>query len=317
MSTWKALGCVALWGVVTGCSDEAVPAAARTFTLETGPIEVPYGEEIQECFFFEIPSDEPVYVNKINFSQLEGSHHMNLFRVRSIVGLDGQPGDVVRGEGSECWKAPNWADWPLIANTQNAGDTEWQLPEGVALRFEPHEKIMLQSHYVNASTQTTPTHGGVQVEFTHVGEDEFEHELGTVFATNQDIEVCPGDTNRKFGEAAKIALDHPITIVAANGHFHSRGDRFRMTAWDQVDGAGDLFYESTHWDNPPFARDLSVAIPHGGGFEWSCEFTAREDECGDPENDCCFTFGGKVEYQEHCNAFVYYYPKGDTDIVRF
>src|SRR5262245_31122061 len=118
----RMLWCGLTFSLALGCVDDPVKpdGEVKTFTLETGEIEVPYGEEVQECFFFEIPSDEPVFVNKIDFTQLEGSHHMNLFRVRTIVGLDGEPGDVVRGADSECWKAPNWADWPLIANTQNA-----------------------------------------------------------------------------------------------------------------------------------------------------------------------------------------------------
>jgi len=38
--------------------------------------------------------------------------------------------------------------------------------------------------------------------------------------------------------------------------------------------------------------------------------------CPDPRNGlfdptCCATFGPHVETQEHCNAFVYYYPKLD------
>jgi len=28
--------------------------------------------------------------------------------------------------------------------------------------------------------------------------------------------------------------------------------------------------------------------------------------------DCCYTFGPIVEKNEHCNAFVYYYPKQDN-----
>ena len=32
------------------------------------------------------------------------------------------------------------------------------------------------------------------------------------------------------------------------------------------------------------------------------------------KQDCCYTFGPIVEKNEHCNAFVYYYPKTD-DVV--
>jgi hypothetical protein len=32
-----------------------------------------------------------------------------------------------------------------------------------------------------------------------------------------------------------------------------------------------------------------------------------------PQGDCCYTFGPQVEENEHCNAFVYYYPAADPD----
>jgi hypothetical protein len=31
----------------------------------------------------------------------------------------------------------------------------------------------------------------------------------------------------------------------------------------------------------------------------------------DAKPDCCYTFGPIVEKNEHCNAFVYYFPKQD------
>jgi hypothetical protein len=69
------------------------------------------------------------------------------------------------------------------------------------------------------------------------------------------------------------------------------------------------FYTSTVWDEPPMARDLAVKVPDGGNISWTCDFTADAGTCGNKNDSCCFTFGGQVETQEHCNAFVYYYPK--------
>jgi hypothetical protein len=69
------------------------------------------------------------------------------------------------------------------------------------------------------------------------------------------------------------------------------------------------FYTSQAWDDPPMARSLDVKIPDGGGVSWTCSFFADAGSCGDPNDSCCFSFGGKVESQEHCNAFIYYYPK--------
>lgn len=297
--------------------DVALPdPGPNGFQLATGEIEVERGKESQSCFFYEVPFDRPVFVHRITLAQNIGSHHMNVFRVRTVKALDGADGEVVR-EG-ECWKPGNWSDWPLIANSQSAGVEDWQLPQGVALRFEPGEKIMLQSHYVNANTQSTPTAGKVLVNFYGSEASSVTAELGTLFATNQNIRVCPGQNNVRFEASCKLGQSGPVTVVAANGHFHSRGKRFTMMPWEAATGdKGAPFYESSTWDDPPFPRALSVPIAAGNGVSWACEFQAPSAECGDPEDGCCFTFGGKVETQEHCNAFVYYYPRGNTDITCF
>jgi hypothetical protein len=279
--------------------------------LQTGLIEVPPGEEVQNCYFFEVPFDRPVYVSRITLAQNAGSHHMNVFRMKTIKALDGEPGEIV--QGGECWTSPNWSDWPIIANSQSTGVEDWTLPEGVGLKFEPREKIMLQSHYVNATTQKTPSDGKVLVNFYGLPEGSEAMELGTLFATNQEIEVCPGQMDQSFSATCPIGKDGDVTVVAASGHFHSRGKRFTMDTFSSITGEGERFYESQSWDEPPFLRDLDVKIPALDGIRWTCEFAARNDECGDPNKNCCFTFGGFVEHQEHCNAFVYYYPKGTTD----
>ena len=279
---------------------------------ETGAFGVAPGEELQDCYFFQVPGDQPVMVNRITLGQNQGTHHMNVFRVKTIQKLSGKHGDVVKG--GECWNSGNWADWPLVTNSQSDGNVEdWYLPERVALKFEPGEVLMLQTHYVNATTQKTPTRGKVVVNFYGAEPSQVDHEMGTLFATNQNIRICPGDKKKTFEATCKIAQAGPVTVSAANGHFHSRGDRFAMNRWDSINGKGEQFYESLAWDEPVFTKDLNVPIAQDGGISWTCEFSALASECGDPNDDCCFTFGGFVEYQEHCNAFAYYWPKGATD----
>lgn len=281
--------------------------------MSTGVFEVPQGEEVQDCYFFEVPFDTPVFVNRIQLAHNDGSHHMNVFRVNTIANLDGAPGDVVKD--GECWTSTNWKDWPLVANNQSGGPQgeDWQMPDGVALRFEPREKLMLQTHYVNATTQKTPAKAKAVTNFYGVEEANVQHELGTLFATNQEIRVCPGETQKTFEATCRVAQDGPVTVIAANGHFHSRGDRFTMNSWDPVNSKGAQFYESTSWDDPPFEHSLNVPLAQDEGVTWTCEFSALAGECGDPNDSCCYNFGGKVEFQEHCNAFVYYYPKGTSD----
>lgn len=284
---------------------------AQGFQLAIAPYTVEKGTETQRCYFFQVPSDAPVFVNKFEIAQNPGTHHMNVFRVKTIVGLDGADQEAV--VDGECWKSANWADWPLVVNSQesNTGETTtWQLPEGVAMRFEPGEKIMLQSHYVNATTQETPKTAKVFVNFHSLEAQAVAAEVGTLFATNQSIKICPGDEGKYFESTCRISQSQAMTIIGANGHFHSRGTQFDISVFDPNSSASaEPFYTSNDWADPPMAFGLDVAVPAGGGIRYRCEYRVPGGTCGDPANSCCYTFGGKVETQEHCNAFVYYYPK--------
>jgi len=292
------------------------PPATREqgFQLTIPPFSLMAGQELQQCFFFTINYDTPIFIDHFEIAQTTGTHHMNIFRVRTVKNLDGADGtSVVDGE---CWKPANWSDWPLVVNSQNEGHVDVQLPDGVAHRFEPGEKIMLQTHYVNASTQQTPGgFGKVLVNFNRIDASLVHAELGTAFATNQNIRICPGDVERRFETTCRFAQDNPVTIFGANGHFHSRGRLFTMSVFDPTLGTGQQFYENTEWNEPLFARDIGVAVPIQGGISYACEYTVLPTECGDPNDGCCFTFGGHVDAQEHCNAFVYYYPRNATTDV--
>lgn len=309
---------VAVTACRSGPSDVQLDPPASGFQLSPATFDVPEGSETQRCFFFEVPSDVPVFVTRFEIAQNPGTHHMNVFRVRTVKLLGGAPGEsVVEGE---CWKAGNWSDWPLVVNSQLSdpndhgdlppGHTRWDMPADTAMRFEPRELLMVQSHYVNATTQKTPLQARVLVNFHTVAESSVKAEVGTAFATNQSIRVCPGDRDKFFETTCKLSTTEPVTIIGANSHFHSRGTRFTISVMDPAaTGSPPPFYTSTNWHDPPMEWALDVPVPVGGGFRYRCEYEAPAETCGNPDDGCCFTFGGKVETQEHCNAFVYFYPK--------
>lgn len=311
-----------------GPQDVTLAPPTKGFQLATGTFPVPkagaalsdggvFTGETQRCYFFDVPSDTPVWVNKFELAQNTGTHHLNIFRVKTIVNLSGNPGDVVAD--GQCWTSSNWADWPLVVNSQESsatpeaglppGHTNFTMPAGVAEQFQPHELLMLQTHYVNATTQQTPLQGKVLVNFDEVDASQVQNELGTIFATNQSIKICPGDTNKFFETTCGVSQTQGVTIAGANSHFHSRGVDF----WAAVQGPDGVvlpqFYDNKIWNEPPMAWGLDVALDAGDTIRYHCEYTVPADACGNPDAGCCFTFGGHVETQEHCNIFVYYYPK--------
>ncbi len=305
---------------------------AQGWSLHIRPFSVPPGVEVQDCYFVAFPDlngdGSDVWIDRFKMGQRTGSHHMNVFRVNTIVHLSGHDGDVV--QGGECRVSTNWADWPLVMNSQESAPgkpaVDWVLPDGVAQKFTPGELLMVQSHYVNADLQETPDGGEVRINF-YKSAVEHPVEMGSLFATQQSIRICESRPQVSFHGACAFSSTVPgqtFHVAAMNGHFHSRGTRFRMYPWDGgIDDPDEStkMYESTEWDEPPMVLGVDVAVPENGGVWWTCDYEWRApvDGCTevderDPEKagDCCYTFGNSAEHSEHCNAFVYYWPKTEN-----
>lgn len=327
-------------------SSLAPPPQGQGMQMKTGNFDVAAGNEVQDCYFFKVsdleaagglPTDQSAFLHRVQIVQKPGSHHMNLFRVRTIVGLDPANGAVQHGLNGmgECFKSANWADWPLLGNTQQAGDLDWTYPDGVANELAPTEWIMLQTHYVNATTQTSPEGGAVAVNLWTLPKEQVTAQLGTVFATKQSIRVCQHNPQPTFEGSCQLHAPNPVNIIGANAHFHSRGTKFDMFTWDGTSTTtppdAQKFYESTTWNDPPMMRspNLDVQVPANGGVWYSCSYdwTPPDPSIGcdglnqfdqtkymtpAAQQDCCYTFGPIVEKNEHCNIFVYYYPKQDN-----
>ena len=325
----------------------AAPKAGEGFQFKTEAFPVAAGVEEQDCYFFKVneiaaaaglPADQPVNLHRLQIAQKEGSHHMNLFRVKTIKGLDPAKGAIQRAQNAmgECFKSPNWSDWPLIGNTQQKGEIDWTYPDGVVNEFLPDEWIMLQTHFVNATTQKSPDGvGQVAVNFWTLPKEQVKAQLGTVFATKQTIRVCSKNPTPTFEGSCQVKSPKPVTIIGANGHFHGRGKEFNIFSWDGTSTTtppeSSRFYQSKQWDDPPMLHspELNVALPANAGIWYSCSFqwappdpaaggcdavnAFDETKYMTPKDkqDCCYTFGPTVDKNEHCNAFVYYYPKQD------
>ena len=342
--------------VAAGCGDNADGykpweledlSAADGLSLRIPQFEIEPGRESQNCYFVRVPDLQQgadLWVHRVVTAINPGSHHMNVFRVRTIAGLDPAAGvpiklgpyDATVIEGSDdydhspCWNSSNWADWPLVANSQHANETDlltdWVLPDQVALRLVPGEMLMVQTHYVNTTDQPAKYGGRVGINFYSFKDTRPPIEMGSLFATQQNIRICRSTPQPTFSGTCRFP--NAVTIAAANGHFHKRGVEFSMYSWDGQSTAhppeASRFYDSTSWDDPVMDTDMSVAEPANSGIWWDCAygwqapdvFSCDDVNAKDPlhEGDCCYTFGGNTDVGEHCNVFLYYYPKLNTDV---
>jgi hypothetical protein len=317
-------------------------------SLRVPQFEVAAGHESQNCYFVRVPDladGQDLWINRITIAKNPGSHHLNVFRVKTIVNLDPADGtpiklgnlDGVVIEGGDdylthpCWDSSNWADWPLIANSQDSDPTnpitEWQLPDKVATRLQPGEMLMIQTHYVNSTDQPTLYGARVGINLYRYDQPGDPIELGSLFATQQKIKVCQSNPRVTFSGTCRFPND-AVTITAANGHFHKRGKKFTIYPWDGKTAdhpdESTMYYESDDWNHAPMAINLDVKVPANSGIWWDCNyewrppnvFSCDDVNAKDPDQtgDCCYTDGGITDVGEHCNVFLYYYPKSDTDV---
>jgi hypothetical protein len=280
-------------------SDVTLPLPESGFQLTTGVMQVPAASEIQDCYYFRVP--ETTYVNRFEISQNQGTHHMNTFRV-STPDSPYDDGDVQRG----CWDSLPFQDWGLLLNSQISGNeaedgVEWQLPEGIAVKLDEGELVMIQSHYVNGETQATANgRGKVVLNYHGIPESEVTAEVGSMFANNRNLFLRSGE---QASYTSVCRVPEEIHLLAVSGHFHSRGRNFTVDVADDQGDPVENIYESPNWDDPPFKTfgDDSVVVPAGGGLSYTCSF----------ENDQPYdiVFGPHVEFEEHCNLFAFYYPR--------
>ncbi len=298
-----AFAAVTLAVAAAGCSSPTTPIAdpkaidleppTSGVQLQTPELAVEAGTEVQRCYWFKLPSDVDLDVVRIQVKYLEGSHHMNLFQTDTDV--EDHDADCFKG----IFSPMGTNGYNLIVGSQT-GAMDWKLPEGVSFKLKAHRQLMLQTHYVNAATQKTAAGVGRVKVNLHSEPDasKITAHMGTMFANNVNVDIPPRQS-RSF--TTSCALDHEAHVVALTGHFHSRGKAFSVNLSPNGVAATDEIYRSRAWDEPPFkVLTSAVTIPANGGLQYTCDFQNDTDQE--------VKFGPRVETDEHCNLFAYYYP---------
>lgn len=265
------------------------PPAGQGMQVVIGPFDAPSGQEVQKNYYQKLPNTEDIYVTKIEFRFNPGSHHMNIFKSDNID---------VPDHVEDTFNAIAWESWDMVAASQR-GNFTWTLPPGVAIKLNPKQQMIFQTHYVNAATQNAPLgRGKVLVNFWTTDKANVTSTVGAVFSNNRVVKIPP------FSSATFCKVVPPfkedVKMLLMTGHFHSRGKTFTVGHWDGTK-LKDTIYHSTAWSDPPILQfDTPLTIRAGDSLAYFTTFENRtEDE---------IKFGPHVEYEEHANLFAFYYP---------
>ncbi len=271
----------------------AAPPAGEGVQLSIGPFAVPPGSEVQKNFFMKLPVDQDVAIARIQISYPTGSHHCNVFKSDRHQAPD---------HVEDTFDAVAYDLYDMFAAAQT-GNMDWRLPEGVVLRLKKRQQLIVQTHWVNATTQQTPgDQGQVKINFWFAKNAEKAQNLGMLFAINKNLDIDPKATTqeRKFVDLKRLGHDQDVKILAMTGHFHSRGKKFEVNRLDG-EAKGDALYSSDDWDEPPFKTyDPPLALRAGERLLYTSTFVN--------DGDRVIKFGPHVETEEHSNLFMYFYP---------
>lgn len=301
---------IALFVPLAACQPALSPVPAVTFQevplappppgegvqLVVGPFDVAAGSEVQKNFFMKLPVDQDVAIRRIQISYPTGSHHCNLFKSDKH-----QTEDHVE----DTFDAVAYDLYDMFAAAQT-GNLDWSLPAGVGLKLKKRQQLIIQTHWVNALTQKTPTgHGQVKINLWFAKPESITSTLGMLFAINKNLDLQPHTTSteRKGVDLARLGFNQDAKLLAMTGHFHSRGKAFEVSRWDGKDKAvaGESLYRSENWDEPPFKTfDTPLALKAGEKLLYTSTFVNN--------TDLVIKFGPRVETQEHSNLFMYFYP---------
>jgi hypothetical protein len=273
-----------------------VPPAPPTYgeQIPFGPFDVAPGGEVQLCRTLKLSNDEPMAVNRLEVIMNEGSHHLIVFRSYKDF-----PDEIF-----PCWGTVNFDDWDFVMDVNRSGGYDWKLAPGQAFVMKPHQQIMIQSHYVNATTVQSPD-GARNYVNLHATHDPVAHELRGMFTVNSRLNIPP---QSYWSTTRRCRFSRDAQIVAMTGHFHARGLEFTVNKFQDPE-TGDIttpefdmgrIYTSDSWNAPNFQvfdPPQLVSIPQGLRFD--CSYYN--------DSDNWIGFGGHADVQEHCNLFFQYY----------
>ncbi len=284
---------------LAGCSSTA-PSGNQPQVSFTMNVTVPAGKELFECQFVKMPaSAADQFVVAAEHTYTPGSHHLLLFRtdVTTLApGMD-QLQDCYEGGGGTVMSHVRG----VLYGSQIPKGSE-TLPSGIGFKMASEEVLLLQVHYLNATTSDVNASVDVGL-FTTTDATKIQTLAGVLFYYDPFIDVPPSVSNAKAG--ARCTLPQDINLFTVFPHYHSRGVGYQ--AYLDAPGAAPSatpFYTSTDWEHPAPFNGGPMTVAKGTQIRWYCDY-----DNSDPTKE--YFQGPSAADNEMCMFTGVYWPAMD------
>lgn len=252
-------------------SGTAIEHAFSDFTTQPG-------DEIAGlCQSWTIGNDAEIWVNAVELTQNEMSHHSNWTFVPEdkYPGADGVWTCADRGY-DELGAA--LAGGVLYAQSTQATHEVQKFPEGAAVRIPPHYKIISDVHVLNVGS--TPVTGHIDLKLYTLDVAQVTHKLTPFHMRYHDLEIPPLSTSRFTGECSvatdfTTALAQPFDakLYYVLPHTHKLGTRFFLQAMGgPMDGQSIFDLGAFNGEARGRAYDPPIDLSSVSGLRFGCEF---------------------------------------------
>jgi hypothetical protein len=222
-----------------------------------------------------LTNTQPIEVIGFESQQTEGGHHLLLFANKT---------DLADSAPVECTQNLDPIKWSLLYASQIPTDTQ-VFPNQTGITIAPHQSVMLQTHYINATQSDLSVTSEVDLEIGAAG--SVTTPLAPLLFYNADLQVPVGLSTA----AATCTMPQDLKVIMLAGHMHRQGTDFKL-ALATGGGSPQQVYETTTWDSPQeklFATPLDA--PQGSAFTWTCSYNNPTNATISQPDEMCATLG--------------------------
>jgi hypothetical protein len=265
-------------GAMEEVVDERVAIPADTpsvLNFVSGEFVVPPGEDRMMCTSVGHQGGDVAYRNALML-QGRGGHHAVLLGARE---------PLPAGTIEDCSNGSDMTKYEVVMIPR-------ELPPGHGSKLPAGRNMVIQSHYVNTTSQPILVRDVVQLELIPM--DDVRTWAAPLMHGTLDLEIPAGQR----GEVSfDCVLEQDVELLVLGGHMHEWGTTFRTEIGPTID-ALELLYVVDPWkaefrDVPPVTLFLEQPKPLAAGtiVRTTCAWENTESHALVFPHEMCITFG--------------------------
>ncbi len=249
----------------------------------------PGGQE-HVCVTLELPNTEAIWIDRIRAELSGGSHHL-------IV--DRRPSDAALNDVAVTCQPTMASDASRLIIAQQKLTTV-ELPDGVAFKLDPRQRLFLQLHYFNADDSAHDITGTVELFKANPSEGT-PLIAQTLFTGGMQINI-PARSKGEAKSFYKPMSSAKRRLFALTSHTHRLGVLATIERVADMNApAATPIHESRDWAEPPLTFfDPPLAFDGSDGLRLTCQYQNDTDEA--------VRFGVEAQ-DEMCFMWIYYYDE--------